>query len=332
MSYSGLASLQWYFTGLCHYGARGYRKASATWSETPVDVSSRHYAVTGANSGLGFAIATQLAQLGAHVHLVCRDAGRAEAARKAIVDVSSHDPSKVHVHLGDLGKQKDVHTIAASLAAAAPSLDGLVNNAGILVKEAVFTEDDVESSMAVAINGTYLLTALLLPQLRNHDDGAVGRVVNMSSGGQYLGTLDLVDVRGKTRAGDKFDGTLAYMLAKKTQVALTMEFAKRFPLGKDKVAFHVMNPGWATTPGTTGSIGGFTRLHGWMMRTPEQGADTAVWLCTAPEPATSSGLFWLDRHVVPTEMSWASTAHTEADRSTLWARVAEICGRDASSA
>ncbi|OQR87083.1 dehydrogenase/reductase SDR family member 12-like [Achlya hypogyna] len=330
MSISTVASLQWYFTGLCHYGARGYRKASATWAETPVDVSARHYVVTGANSGLGFAVATKLAALGAHVHMVCRDAGRAEAARQSILETTHAEATKIVVHLGDLGKQKDVHKVAASVAAAAPALDGLLNNAGILAQQAKFTEDDVEASMAVAINGTYLLTALLLPQLRNHTT-TVGRVVNMSSGGQYLGSLDLQDVRGKTRDGDKFNGTVAYMLAKKSQVALTQEWAKRFPLETTKVAFHAMNPGWATTPGTTESIASFTRIHGFMMRTPEEGADTAVWLCTAPEPAKSSGLFWLDRQVVPTEMSWARTAHTEEDRATLWAKVADICGLDASS-
>ncbi|OQR95035.1 dehydrogenase/reductase SDR family member 12-like [Thraustotheca clavata] len=324
MSYSGIASLQWYFTGLFNYGSWGYRKSSKKWAQTPLDdLSSNHYIVTGANSGIGFAIATKLAQLGANVHLVCRNPSRAQTAREEILSLTHTDANKVIVHIADLSKQNDVKALAAELSSAVPVVHGLINNAGFLTHQATFTEDDVESTMAIAINGTYLLTALLLPQLAKSN--GVGRVINMSSGGQYLGTLDPNDVRGKTRV-EKFDGTLAYMLAKKTQVALTQCFAKRFPLDKSNVVFHAVNPGWATTPGTEAGIPTFNKIHGFMMRTPEEAADTVVWLATAKEPATSSGFFWMDRQQVSTEMSWANTAPSSEDVEQLWSNVVEICG------
>jgi dehydrogenase/reductase SDR family protein 12 len=253
-----------------------------------------------------------------------------------------------------------VRRVAAEFLALNVPLHGLVNNAGFLADKAVYTEDDIESTMAVAINGTFLLTGLLLPALSkvdapvtgpepNHpvkESTNIGRVINMSSGGQYLGRLDLHDLRGHSRFKESgtpaYDGTLAYVLAKKTQVALTQAYARQYPLrrgvhphhAKDdatghaaNVVFHAMNPGWARTPGTAASIGGFEKIHGSMMRTPDEAADTAVWLClTDDEKVTKeSGHFWLDRVVVPTEMRGARTGYTNDDLDRLWTICNDIC-------
>jgi len=61
-----------------------------------------------------------------------------------------------------------------------------------------------------------------------------------------------------------------------------------------------MHPGWAATPGIEASLPGFSRLIGPRLRTPEEGADTIVWLAAAPEATRSTGRFWLDRRPRPT--------------------------------
>jgi hypothetical protein len=92
-----------------------------------------------------------------------------------------------------------------------------------------------------------------------------------------------------------------------------------------------MHPGWADTPGVRRSLPGFARIMGPLLRTPEQGADTIVWLAAAPEAVESSGRFWLDRrsrweHKAPwTRLSGAECADAGAE---LWAWCAERTGWD----
>ncbi|KAF0701313.1 Aste57867_8163 [Aphanomyces stellatus] len=322
MSYSILASIQWYFQGRSRYGARGYELGAAKWpKEEPRDLSSHHYVVTGANSGIGLAVAEQIAAAGAHVHMVCRNPARGEAARQGVVAKTGADDARVHLHIADMSKLADVHAVADDLVQTLPVLHGLVNNAGLLADKLVITDDNIESSRAVALLGTFVLTARLLPLLAKADD--VGRVVNMSSGGQYLVSLDLNDVRG-VRQG-KFDGTMAYGQAKKAQVALSRQFARLFPLtAGSNVCFNAMNPGWAITNGTEKSLESFTARHRHLMRDADQAADTATWLCLSKAGAAHSGLFFLDREPVATEMPLSGTGYTDADLDKLWQTCVEI--------
>ncbi|CAK4504907.1 unnamed protein product [Aphanomyces euteiches] len=321
MSYSLLASVQWYFQGRARYGNRGFTHSQERWAkEEPRDLSSHHYVVTGANSGIGKAVAEQLAEAGAHVHMVCRNAARAEAAKQSVI-AKSPDASRIHLHIADLSKISEVNRIATELSSELDVLHGLVNNAGVLLDKQVITEDNIESCRAVALLGTYLLTAKLLPLLRKAED--VGRVVNMSSGGQFLVSLDLDDVRGVNQKG-KYDGTMAYGQAKKCQVALSRQFARLFPLATSNVAFNSVNPGWAITNGTEESLEGFTKWHRHMMRDAYQGADTATWLCTSKAAAAHSGLFFLDREPVRTEMPLSGTGYSDDDLDRLWRICAEI--------
>jgi hypothetical protein len=92
-----------------------------------------------------------------------------------------------------------------------------------------------------------------------------------------------------------------------------------------------MHPGWADTPGIRSGLPGFARVMGPVLRTPEQGADTAVWLAAAPEAALANGQFWLDRrprweHKVPwTRLDEASFVQAGTD---LWAWCVERSGWD----
>ena len=89
-----------------------------------------------------------------------------------------------------------------------------------------------------------------------------------------------------------------------------------------------MHPGWVDTPGIHESLPDFARLMGPLLRTPEQGADTMVWLATAREPLSGNGQFWLDRHRRWTsKLPWTRTSAADADH--LWELVSRRAGVDA---
>lgn len=336
MWFSAIAMAQWYVEGLRYYGHRGFAAARSTWSDPEMaayrDLSARHYVVTGANAGLGRAIAEELTKRRATVHMVCRDAGRAEAARAEIVAsarAAGVETPRVVVHVADVGSFASVRAFAARFKQQQSRLDGLVNNAGALfLAEERARESGLEMTAAVAVGGSFLLTGLLLPELRR---APAGRVVNVSSGGQYLvgasdpGELLSAEPQPQPQPqGVAFDGVAAYARAKRMQVELTKRWAAE-PAAAG-VAFHCMHPGWAVTPGAEASLGGFVARHRGMMRDAHQGADTAVWLAVSDEPAGHGGRFWLDRAEVKTDMALAGTAWSDADRERLWRKCEQVCG------
>ncbi len=158
--------------------------------------------------------------------------------------------------------------------------------------------------------GPFLLTAELVPLLRATPDGA--RVVWVSSGGMYTQTLD---VDALEMGDEDYAGATAYARAKRAQVVLAEEWAKR--LRDDRIAVHAMHPGWADTPGLETGLPGFRTVLGPILRSPEQGADTIVWLAAAEGPGRVTGRFWLDRAPRSTTKLVPSGA-TPEERAKLW--------------
>jgi dehydrogenase/reductase SDR family protein 12 len=126
---------------------------------------------------------------------------------------------------------------------------------------------------------------------------------------------------------DDYDGSTAYAKAKRAQVEMAPRWAERLaPFG---VTAHVMHPGWADTPGVEASLPTFRRVMGPILRTPEQGADTIVWLAGAPRDTIGTGRFWLDRrprsaHKVP----WTKSDDPQAEVDRVWDLVADRAGLD----
>jgi NAD(P)-dependent dehydrogenase (short-subunit alcohol dehydrogenase family) len=264
--------------------------------------------VTGATSGLGLAAAAGLARLGAGVRLLARDPARGEQARAEVVERSGN--TDVEVMLCDLSDLGDIRRFAAEFLAREPHLDVLVNNAGVLPAERKVTADGLELTFATNVAAPFLLTKLLLGRLLS---SAPARIVNVSSGGMYTQRLRVADLQ--TERGE-FDGAVAYARTKRAEVVLTELWAQR--LERSGVVVHAMHPGWADTPGVRSSLPTFYRLSRPLLRTPEQGADTIVWLAAAAEPARSSGGFWHDRCRRPTHrVPW--TRESAAEREALWA-------------
>jgi dehydrogenase/reductase SDR family protein 12 len=162
-----------------------------------------------------------------------------------------------------------------------------------------------------------VLVSRLLPRLLDSPDG---RVVAVTSGGQYTQSLPLDDLQF-TR-GD-YDGPRAYARAKRAQVALTREWARR--LRGSSVVANAMHPGWADTPGLEASLPGFRDMMGDRLRSAEEGVDTILWLAGAPEARAQSGQLFLDRRPRPFDRV-PMTRLTPADRRDLWDRVVALTG------
>lgn len=262
--------------------------------------------VTGANSGIGKAIAAGAAELGATVLLTVRDRTRGEDARAEILaDVAGAD---IQIERCDVSNLAGVRAFAADLVNRVPRLDAIVHNAGVMPPERTRTDEGHELSLVTHVLGPMLLTELLLPALVTAPDP---RVILMSSGGMYTQKLPVDDIEYRN---GKYRPAVAYARSKRIQVALTPLLADRW--AEQSVMVASMHPGWADTPGVATSLPGFRRLTGPALRTPEQAADTAVWL-TATIPTPESGQFWHDRALRPTHYL-PTTHYTDAELQTVW--------------
>lgn len=284
------------------------RRRLFRWDDEPVPrLDGRVVVLTGFTSGIGRAAATALAELGADLHLVGRSPDKVRDTAAAI----RGDGGRVTTSVADLSDLDDVRRLADEIDAVHDRVDVLVHNAGALTRKWTTSPQGIETTVAAQVLGPFLLTTLLLPRLEAA--GGSGRVLTMSSGGMYAERLDVEDLE---MGPDGYDGVRAYARAKRAQVELTAEWAQRGPAS---VAFHALHPGWADTPGVVESIPRFHALTRPVLRSPEQGADTLVWMAAVPASVLGpSGGFWLDRRRrAITKVPWTRTPAGE--RARLWA-------------
>jgi len=268
----------------------------------PVDV-----VVTGGSSGIGAATAAGLTALGARVHLVGRNADRLQTSASKI-RVQQPD-AELFVHEADVSDLDSVRSLVDELISELDSVHALIHCAGIMPPERTTTAQGHELAFATHVLGPFLLTAGLRPLLQADGDG---RVVWVSSGGMYTAALE-TDLE---YAEGEFKGVRAYARTKRMQVVLTEMLGTSFTAPTDPVV-HSMHPGWVATPGVSDSIPGFEKVAGPILRNPELGADTIVWLAASVEASRSTGRFWCDRRVRPTHyLPWQQD--DTAARQKLW--------------
>jgi NAD(P)-dependent dehydrogenase (short-subunit alcohol dehydrogenase family) len=283
----------------------GYTSLGYRWrrhAQIDTNLEGRVALVTGATSGLGRAASEELARLGATLILVGRNPEKTERVVREIRDATGN--SNVRSEIADLSIMSEIRALAARLEA---PIHLLVNNAGVLLPTRQETEEGYEMTFATNLLGHFLLTELLLDKLE-----APARIVNVSSGGMYTQRIRVDDLQMER---GRYDGAVAYARTKRAQVILTELWAERL---RDRgIVVHSMHPGWADTPGVSGSLPRFYKLTKPLLRSPAEGADTIVWLCASPEAARSTGLFWHDRKPRPTHRM-RSTRESENDREALF--------------
>jgi len=304
-------------TVLFSYARTGYEFRRRRWqaTDTQVDMTRRTCLVTGGNAGIGKAVALGLAVQGAEVHLVARDRQRGETARADIA--ASAGSNRVRLHVADISNLGQVRRLAGDFLDEFGRLDVLVNNAGAMVPERRLSADDIELSLATNVVGPFLLTNLLLPTMAAQ---GAGRVILVSSGGMYTQRLDVGDLEFEEK---RYSGPVAYAQNKRAQVILTELWAER--LAGSGVTVNAMHPGWVDTPGLARSLPAFRRTVGQLLRTPEQGADTILWLAMAARLEGVSGCFWFDRRPRATH-ALPFTRSTAAERQQLWQSCCRLSG------
>jgi retinol dehydrogenase-14 len=246
--------------------------------------------VTGATNGIGRAAARELACLGASVVLLGRDPERCEAARAEIAAACGR-PAEVSVLIADLARLSDVRRAAQEFLAGGRPLHVLLNNAGVVQLSRSETVDGFETTFAVNHLAPFLLTNLLLARLQA---SAPARIVNVSSEAHKLGGGldfdDLASARG-------YSGMGVYGRSKLANLLFTRELARR--LEGSGVTVNALHPGAVRTGLGRNNDAPVLKLVAGLFRpffsTPERGADTAVWLCSAAEVAGISGRYFANR-------------------------------------
>lgn len=281
----------------------------------PASIAGRVALVTGATSGVGLATATELARRGATVHLLARDSARAAAARRVIIANSGN--SSISYDLADLCDFDSVWKYATAFRIRYSRLDVLIHNAAEMYPSYQENRDGLELTFAGHVVGPFLLTWLLMPALLA---AAPSRVIVVCSAGMYAQPL----TRSMAPVGpERYRTWSAYAKASRARVALSAEWAKRVP--SEDVAFHAMHPGRTETPGQKTALPGWRRRVGpFLRRSPEQGADTIVWLATASSGQLRSGLFWHERRSRPVQLAPVPHPAAARDASSLWDYVADL--------
>jgi dehydrogenase/reductase SDR family protein 12 len=306
-------ALDW--TVLPGFSRVGYALRERVVPRGPLELEGKTVMLTGASSGIGEAACGQLARAGAQVLMVVRDLEKGERSRQKVLDgAPAAGAELIHCDVSDLASVREA---AARFLDSGRPLDVLVNNAGVLPAERRHTGEGFELTFATNVLGPFLLTALLLPAL---EAAAPSRVVNVSSGGMYTARLDLDDLQLERR---EFDGARFYAHTKRIEVALAEEWSRR--LAGKGVVVHSVHPGWVATPGVASSLPRFDKLMKPLLRDPDAGADTIVWLAGSPLAAEHPGAFWHDRRPRPKHrVPW--TRESAAERAALFDRCAELCG------
>ena len=304
-------------TVVLSYTRLGYALRQAAWKDADlaVDMTGLVCLVTGASSGLGLATAEGLAQLGATVYMLVRNEDKGQRVREGISRRTGNE--NVHLELADLSSLASVREFASRFLDREQRLDVLVHNAGALLSERETSVDGFELGFATNVLGPFLLTGLLIPLLKA---SAPSRIVNVSSGGMYTQKLDVADLRFERKP---FNGVIAYAQAKRAQVILTELWAEK--LADSDITVNAMHPGWADTPGVQTSLPTFRHFARRSLRTPQQGADTIIWLAVAPAVAGATGRFWFDRQERTTHLLPRTQSSTR-DRQRLWDECVRLSG------
>ncbi|MGH2513518.1 MAG: SDR family NAD(P)-dependent oxidoreductase, partial [Candidatus Limnocylindrales bacterium] len=289
----------------------GFVIRSRIFGWQPAELASlagRTVLLTGPTSGLGRAMAGSFARMGARLVLVGRDADRLE---QTATELRAESPGvELVTVVADMSSLASVRAAADQIGRQEAVIDVIVDNAGAMFEEREVTPEGFERTLATMVLGPFVLIGRLLPRLLASPDP---RIVAVTSGGMYTQAL-AIDNLGFEQG--TYDGPRAYARAKRAQVALAREWARR--LRNRGVVVNAMHPGWADTPGLEASLPGFRRLVGDLLRTPAEGTDTAVWLASAAEARTLTGRVFLDRR--PRPFDRVPSTRTSADeRRRLWA-------------
>ncbi len=262
--------------------------------------------ITGANSGIGYVTALEIAKLGAKVIMVCRNKDKGEVARQEIIKKSNN--TAVFLKIADLSSQKQIRLLAEDLKKECPVIDVLVNNAGVLVPERRESEDGIELTWATNHLAYFLLTNLLLDNLKA---AASARIVNVASEVQQIGNIYWDDIQ----LTKNYTSFKAYSQSKLANIMFSNELAKR--LEGTKVTTNALHPGAvATNFGSDGKglVAWLFKTFRWSLLSAEKGAETSIWLATSPQVEGVTGQYFSKKKAIRAK----TLAYSKEALKRLW--------------
>ena len=266
-------------------------------------IAGKRVVITGATSGIGLAAVRRLVRMGAELTIVGRSAERTQRT-------ASELGPRVDVLLADLSAQASVRQLAAEIDQRYPAVHVLINNAGAIFSSRQLSPDGLELTWALNHLAPFLLTTLIGPKLVA---SSPARVITTSSGAHYRAQVPFDDVLASRGYGSM--GFTRYGETKLANVLFTRELARR--LAGTGVTANCFHPGFVGT--------GFNHNNGFLMgvamrigqvfaRSPEQGADTLVWLADSPEISDVTGGYFFDKR----ERHPSQAARDDAAADRLW--------------
>lgn len=243
------------------------------------DLGGRVAVVTGANSGLGLVAARELARAGARVVVAARSPSKAESARESIAaHVAGAELEPRRLDLADLSS---VREFAGGVASDHPSLDLLVNNAGVMMTPPQTTKDGFELQLGTNHLGHFALTGQLLERIRAGTDA---RVVTVSSNEHKAGRIDFDDLQSER----DYSPRKAYRQSKFANVLFALELDRRVRAAGLPIKSVLAHPGYSATnlqlSGPTGIVRSVLRVtNALVAQSPEQGALPMLYAATAPD-------------------------------------------------
>lgn len=267
--------------------------------------------VTGANSGMGLATTVELARKGAKVIMVCRNRQRGEEAQAAAKQKSHSED--IELMLCDLASLESIRSFAEEFTRKYPILDILINNAGVVTIKRQLTKDGFEMDLGVNHLGHFLLTNLLLEPIKAAEQG---RIVVVASGAYKIGALHYED----PTLARRFNPAKAYARSKLANILFTKELAAR--LQGTRVTVNCVHPGAVGTNIGVNRETGFgksiLKLLSYFFLTPEQGADTAIYLATESDLQEVTGQYYYRRK--NQELTPRAQNKQEAERLWQWSQ------------
>ena len=273
--------------------------------------------ITGATSGIGQVAAEKLAGMGARIVVVARDRTRGEST---LARLNAINPGVEHgIHYADLSRISEMKRVASEIAAVEPRIDVLVNNAGAMFGSPQVTGDGLEMTFATNHLSYFVLTLGLRERLLA---SSPSRIVNTSSDAHRRAKLDFSDLQSSRDYG----AFKVYGRSKLCNILFTRELARR--LEGTGVTANSLHPGFVATRFGDHSGGAFAtviRLAKNFALSPEQGAETIVYLASSEEPAHVTGAyFYKCRQSTPTNEARDGDA-----AARLWNESAMLAGLNA---
>jgi NAD(P)-dependent dehydrogenase (short-subunit alcohol dehydrogenase family) len=261
--------------------------------------------MTGATSGIGEVAAERLAEAGATILFVARNSMRAVATLKRLATKSS---APHRFYLADLSSLAEVKRSGAEIAADAPRVDVLVNNAGAMFSSRRLTADGLEMTFALNHMSYFVLTETLRERLLA---SAPARIVSTASAAHQGARLDFNDLQGEKNYG----AMRAYGRSKLCNILFTRELSRR--LAGTGVTANCLHPGFVATRFADEAGGAIGRLA-WLAKLiairPEKGAETMVYLASSSEVANDSGYYFANRR----KTTASAAAQDDVAARELW--------------